>query len=82
VTSATLTTVITQRPVPLGHVIGHAQVSVGDQLEPVENDDWASYSLRFADGATGDLSASRVAFGTRTRCASRSFARMAHSPST
>jgi predicted dehydrogenase len=63
VTSATLTTVITQRPVPLGHVIGHAQVSVGDQLEPVENDDWASYSLRFADGATGDLSASRVAFG-------------------
>ena len=63
VTGATLTTVITQRPVPLGHVIGHAKVTVGDQLEPVENDDWASYSLRFADGATGELSASRVAFG-------------------
>jgi predicted dehydrogenase len=36
---------------------------VGDEREPIENDDWASFSARFANGATGDLSVSRVAFG-------------------
>ena len=29
----------------------------------MENDDWASYSVRFANEATGDLSVSRIAFG-------------------
>ncbi len=29
----------------------------------MENDDWASFSLTFASGATGDLSVSRIAFG-------------------
>ena len=63
VTGATLTTVITDRPLAMGHVVGHAQVAVSDQREPVENDDWASYSVRFANEATGDLSVSRIAFG-------------------
>lgn len=63
VTGAQLSSVITQRPLPLGQVVGHAQVAVGDQYEPVENDDWASCSVRFAGGATGDLSVSRVATG-------------------
>lgn len=63
VTGAALSTVIGQRPVPTGHVVGHAHVEVGDELEPVENDDWASFSARFSSGATGDLSVSRVAFG-------------------
>jgi predicted dehydrogenase len=63
VTGAALTTVIGQRPVPLGHVVGHAHVEVSDKREPVENDDWASFSVRFANGATGDLSVSRIAFG-------------------
>lgn len=52
VLGATLTTVVADRPVPLG-----------GEREPVGNDDWASFSVRFASGATGDLSASRVAFG-------------------
>ena len=63
VTGAALTTVIGERPLPLGHVVGHAHVEVSDQREPVENDDWASFSVRFANGATGDLSVSRIAAG-------------------
>jgi predicted dehydrogenase len=61
--SAALSTVITSRPAPLGHVVGHAHVEVSDTLEPVENDDWASFAVRFAGGATGDLSVSRIAYG-------------------
>jgi predicted dehydrogenase len=63
VTGAALTTVIGERPKPLGHVVGHAHVEVSDEREPVENDDWASFSVRFANGATGDLSVSRIAYG-------------------
>jgi predicted dehydrogenase len=63
VTGAALTTVIPQRPLPLGHVVGHAHVEVSDERAPVENDDWASFSVRFANGATGDLSVSRIAHG-------------------
>jgi predicted dehydrogenase len=63
VTGAALSTAVTERPLPLGHVVGHAHVEVSDQREPVENDDWASFSVRFAGGATGDLSVSRIAFG-------------------
>jgi predicted dehydrogenase len=63
VRGAALTTVIADRPVPLGPVVGHAHVEVSDQRERVENDDWASYAVHFANGATGNLSASRIAFG-------------------
>jgi predicted dehydrogenase len=63
VRGATLATVVAERPVPLGHVVGHAHAAIGEDREPVENDDWASFSLSFASGATGDLSVSRVAFG-------------------
>jgi predicted dehydrogenase len=60
---AALSTAIAERPLPLGHVVGHAHVEVSKEREPVENDDWASYCASFANGATGDLSTSRVAFG-------------------
>jgi len=63
VRGATLATVVAERPVPLGHVVGHAHAAIGEDREPVENDDWASFSLSFASGATGDLSVSRIAFG-------------------
>ena len=63
VTGATLTTAITERPLPLGPVVGHAQVAVSDRYEAVENDDWASFSVRFDGGAVGDLSVSRIAYG-------------------
>ncbi|MFJ7215028.1 Gfo/Idh/MocA family protein [Amycolatopsis sp. NPDC098790] len=60
---ATLTTQIAERPLPLGAVVGHQLVSVSDETEPVENDDWASYCLRFAEGGSGTISASRIAHG-------------------
>jgi predicted dehydrogenase len=63
VSGAALTTVVADRPVPVGTVIGHAKVEVGNEREPVENDDWASFSARFGSGATGDLSVSRIAYG-------------------
>lgn len=58
-----LSTSITERPVPLGAVVGHALAAVSDVLEPVENEDVVSFTASFASGATATLSASRVAFG-------------------
>jgi predicted dehydrogenase len=55
-------TAITERPVPLGAVVGHAQVAVGDTYEAVENDDYASFSALFEQGA-GVVQVSRVAAG-------------------
>jgi predicted dehydrogenase len=55
-------TAITERPVPLGAVVGHGQAAVSDKYEPVENDDYASFSARFEQGA-GVVQVSRVAAG-------------------
>jgi predicted dehydrogenase len=55
-------TAITERPVPLGAVVGHGQAAVSDKYEPVENDDYASFSARFEQGA-GIVQVSRVAAG-------------------
>jgi predicted dehydrogenase len=55
-------TVIKQRPVPLGAVVGHAHAEVSDELADVTNDDYATYTAHFA-GATGSVEASRVAAG-------------------
>ncbi|HVD80995.1 MAG TPA: Gfo/Idh/MocA family oxidoreductase [Propionibacteriaceae bacterium] len=55
-------TAITERPVPLGVVVGHAHVAVSDTKEPVENDDYASFSARLEEGV-GVVQVSRVAAG-------------------
>ena len=55
-------TAITERPVPLGAGIGHGQVAVSDVYEAVENDDYAGFSARFANGV-GAVQVSRVAAG-------------------
>jgi predicted dehydrogenase len=55
-------TAITERPVPLGAVVGHGQAAVSDTYEPVENDDYASFSAQFEQGA-GVVQVSRVAAG-------------------
>ena len=62
VSGGRFTTAITERPVPLGTVVGHGQVAVSDKYEPVENDDYASFSARFEQGA-GVVQVSRVAAG-------------------
>jgi predicted dehydrogenase len=63
VRGAVLSTVIPERPVPLGTAVGHAAVEVGEEREPVENEDLVTLTATFESGATGTLSASRVAYG-------------------
>jgi predicted dehydrogenase len=63
VSGSVLATYVTERPVPLGAVVGHAPAAVSDVTEPVENEDVVSFTARFASGATATLSASRTAFG-------------------
>jgi len=60
---AVLSTVITERNLPVGAAVGHAAAELSDVREPVENDDLVTFTATFASGATGTLSASRVAFG-------------------
>ena len=55
-------TAITQRPTPLGSVIGHGHAAVTDQYEAVENDDYAGFSASFEHGV-GVVQVSRVAAG-------------------
>ena len=58
-----LATVITERPKPLAAVMGHDHVAVSDETEPVENDDYATFSAAFAGGGAGSIEVSRVAQG-------------------
>jgi predicted dehydrogenase len=63
VRGADLPTLIAERALPLGTAVGHAATAVSDVREPVENEDIATFTARFASGATGTFSVSRVAFG-------------------
>ena len=57
-------TSITERPVATGHVTrGTALDAANATCEPVENDDVATFTARFASGAVGTFSCSRVAWG-------------------
>lgn len=58
-----LSTVITERPKPLGAVIGHEGGAVSDEYEPVENDDVASFSGSFLGGGTANIQVSRISQG-------------------
>ena len=59
-----LSTVIPDRPVPLGAAVGHAAgVAVSDVRAPVGNEDIATFTATFASGATGTFSVSRIAYG-------------------
>ena len=63
VRGASLPTVIADRALPLGAAVGHAAAELSDKTEPVENEDLVTFTASFASGATGTLSASRVAYG-------------------
>jgi len=60
---AVLATTVTERALPLGAAVGHAGAALSDVREPVENEDLVTFTATFASGATGTLSASRVAYG-------------------
>jgi predicted dehydrogenase len=63
VRGAVLSTVIPERALPAGVVVGHAAGALSDVREPVENEDLVTFTATFASGATGTFSASRVAYG-------------------
>jgi predicted dehydrogenase len=63
VRGAVLSTVITQRALPLGATVGHGAAALSDIREPVENEDLVTFTATFASGATATLSASRIAYG-------------------
>jgi predicted dehydrogenase len=60
---AVFATVVPERALPLGTVVGHAKAALSDTREPVENEDVATFTATFASGAAATFSASRVAFG-------------------
>jgi predicted dehydrogenase len=63
VRGAVFATVIPERALPLGNVVGHAKAALSDTREPVENEDVATFTATFASGAAATFSASRVAYG-------------------
>ncbi|SJM62449.1 Gfo/Idh/MocA family protein [Gulosibacter sp. 10] len=63
VSGGVLSTAITSRPKPLGNVVGHEHVEVSEEREPVENDDYAAFTVKYANGTAGTFEVSRVATG-------------------
>jgi predicted dehydrogenase len=63
VSGGTFQTFTTERAVPLGATVGHSGGAVSDTMEPVENEDIATFTATFANGAVGTFSISRITHG-------------------
>ncbi|MBV9022425.1 MAG: gfo/Idh/MocA family oxidoreductase, partial [Streptomycetaceae bacterium] len=63
ISGARYATAITQRPIPATAPVGHTHVELTDEYAQVENEDLATFTGRFASGALGTFSVSRVAHG-------------------
>ncbi len=63
VTSANLKTVISERPKPVAGAIGHG-AATSSESGPVTNDDVALLQVVLCNGAVGQVSLSRIAWGT------------------
>jgi predicted dehydrogenase len=61
--SGTVCTFIKERPLPLGIAVGHEKVEVSGETAPVNNEDLASFTVRFKNETVGTFSVSRSAFG-------------------
>lgn len=55
-------TSITERPKPVGQVVGHGGGAVSDETAPVTNDDYATFNAAF-ERCVGTIEVSRVAAG-------------------
>lgn len=63
VSGAAFTTKVTERYLAAGTTYGHAKAELTDIAEPVENDDVATFTAHFENGAVGTFSISRIAPG-------------------
>ena len=63
VSGGMFTTQITERPLPLGAVVGHEAAPVSEETAEVDNEDTAVFSVRFQSGLAGSFSVSRIAYG-------------------
>lgn len=63
VRGAYLSTTITERHLPAGAVVGHGKVELSEEVENVGNEDTATFTCVFENGAVGTYTISRVAFG-------------------
>jgi len=63
VAGAVMSTFTTQRPLPVGAVVGHAGGEVSEETAPVENEDVVTFTAAFDGGVVGTFSISRVAHG-------------------
>ncbi|MBP1326484.1 putative dehydrogenase [Leucobacter exalbidus] len=55
-------TSITERPKPIGQVVGHSRGNVSTEMSPVTNDDYATFNAKF-ERCVGSIEVSRVAAG-------------------
>ena len=62
VSGARFVTAITQRPVPVGPVVGHGRGITSGEFEAVENDDYAAFTAQL-EGCAAVVQSSRVAAG-------------------
>lgn len=65
VEGALLQTFVAERPIPVGPVVGHDKAATTGRMAAVENDDVATFTVRFRSGAVGDFHFSRIAPGFR-----------------
>ena len=63
--SAITDTFIKERPIPTKMGVGHSGFEIGDEVGPVENEDYVAALVRFDNGAVGTLESSRVSVGPR-----------------
>lgn len=63
VRGAYLSNTITTRHLPAGAVVGHGRVKLSEETEEVGNEDTATFTCMFENGAVGTYTISRVAYG-------------------
>ena len=63
--TAVTDTFITERPIPTKMGIGHSGFEIGDEVGPVENEDYVGMLVRFDGGVIGTMESSRVSVGPR-----------------
>jgi len=63
ISAGALSTFVGRRTIPLTPALGHGRAELGHEAADVENEDVASFGARFASGAVGTFSISRVAVG-------------------